>query len=282
MSEEKQSGSRESRFAGQVAAVTGSAGGIGRNIARAFGREEARVIICDIDKDRGLATVSELRQQGISAEFLYVDLSKRNAPQAMVQDIVRRWGKLDILVNNARSGKRTDFLAEDEDTWEEGMSVTLRAAFFASQEAIRVMAPKGGGSIVNISSVSASAVGAESAVYHIAKAGLIQATRYLAAHAGNSGVRVNAVLPGFIVQDEDQARYSQDDNQHYREIAEFCHPLKSTGRSNDVAEAVLFLSSPEASFITGECLVVDGGLTLQDQSYLIYRFAQNRKWNTET
>lgn len=263
---------KEGRFAGKVAAVTGGARGIGRNIARAFGREGALVVICDIDEPKGRATESELCEQGISAEFLSVDLSQRGAPQAMVQKIVQRSGRLDILVNNARSGQRTSLLEEDEDTWEEGISVTLRAAFFASQEAIRVMSKIDGGNIVNFSSVAALLTCDESPIYHIAKAGLLQMTRYLAAHAGKYGVRINAVLPGFIVQDDHKARYERDDNQRYREIAEFAHPMGHIGESDDVANAVLFLCSPEASFISGQCLNVEGGLTLQEQSGLIYRF----------
>lgn len=263
---------KEGRFAGKVAAVTGSARGIGKNIARAFGRQGALVVICDIDEEKGRVTESELRQQGMSVEFLCVDLSQRGTPQAMIQKIVERWGRLDILVNNARSGRRTSLLEEDEDTWEEGISVTLRAAFFASQEAIRVMSQTGGGSIVNISSIVGLLTCHESPIYHIAKAGLLQMTRYLAAHAGIYGVRVNAVLPGFIVKDEYKARYERDDNQRYREIAEFCHPMGHVGGSDDVAKAVLFLCSPETSFISGQCLVVDGGLTLQEQSGLVFRF----------
>lgn len=271
MQEKMGSHQDQGRFVGKVVAVTGSARGIGKNIACAFGREGATVIICDINEQNGKATESELRQRGMSAEFVLVDLRQRGAPQAMVQQIARRWGRLDILVNNARAGRRTSILEEDEDTWEEGITL-LRAGFFASQEAIRVMSQTGGGSIINISSVAALLTCQESPIYHIAKAGMLQMTRYLAAHAGVYGVRVNAVLPGFIVKDEHRERYERNDNQRYREIAEFCHPMGHVGESDDVASAVLFLCSPEASFISGQTIVVDGGLTLQEQSGLVYRF----------
>jgi len=263
---------KQGRFAGKVAIVTGGARGIGKNIARALGQEGALVIVCDVDEDNGEATRYELEQQGISAEFACLDLSQRGTPQKMVREVAQKWGGLDILINNARSGRRVTLLEENEDTWEEGISVTLRAAFFASQEAIRVMSQTGGGSIVNISSVAALVACQEPPVYHIAKAGLLQMTRYLAAHAGIYGVCVNAVLPGFIVQDEDRPRYEGDDNRRYREIAEFSHPIGHVGRSDDVVSAVLFLCSPDTSFISGQCLVVDGGLTLQDQSDLLFRF----------
>jgi len=267
-----QSHSEEGRFTGRVVVVTGSARGIGKNIVRAFGREGGIIAICDIDKQKGKATESELHKQGISAKFLYVDLRQKGAPQAMIQQVVQRWGRLDILVNNARSGQRVDLFEENEDTWEEGISITLRAAFFASQEAIRVMSQISGGSIVNISSIAALLTCHESPIYHIAKAGLLQMTRYLAVYVGHHRIRINAVLPGFIVHNEHRARYKRHNNQHYREIAKFCHPMGYIGQSNDVANAVLFLCSPEASFISGQCLVVDGGLTLQEQSGLVFRF----------
>lgn len=267
-------------FKDKVVAVTGSARGIGKNIARAFAQEGALVILCDIDRQGGLATLSEFHGQELKAGFLAVDLSQGGAAQTMIQEIIQRWNRLDILVNNARSGERKTLLEETESNWDEGLAVTLKAAFFASQEALRVMSHTGGGGIVNISSIAAFLSCHESPSYHVAKAGLVQMTRYLAAHAGAYGVRVNAVLPGFIVQDEHKVRYGGKDNQDYREIAESCHPLGKVGSSDDVAKAVLFLCSPEAAFISGQCLIVDGGLTLQEQSGLVNRLDNKRKWST--
>lgn len=272
MPRSKQPSANRGRFVGKVAAVTGSARGIGKNTCRAFGREGAQVVICDIDEESGRATEAELLEEGISVEFLCVDLICKGAPQAMVKQIVQQWGRLDVLVNNAKSGQRANLLEEDEDSWDLGMSVTLKAAFFASQEAIPAMGRVGGGSIVNVSSVLGMLSGPHSPSYHAAKAALVQMTRYLAVEAGGYGTRVNCVMPGFIVQDEHGPRYERDDNRRYREIVEFAHPLGFRGKSDDIANAVLFLSSPEAAFINGETLVVDGGLTLQEQSGLLFRF----------
>lgn len=256
---------------GQVAVVTGAASGIGRNIAWALGQAGAHVVLCDKDRNSGLQTATEFKTRGISAEFLPIDLSKSGAPQNMVAKVFRRHGRVDILVNNARSGKRTNFLDETEKTWADTLSVTLTAAYFASQEAVRVMSKRKCGCIINISSVSAFLSCRESAAYHVAKAGMLQMTRYLAGWAGAYGVRVNAILPGFIIKDEDRPRYEKASNSGYREIAEFCHPGGAIGSADDVANAVQFLCSSQAHFITGQSIVVDGGLTIQEQSGLAYR-----------
>lgn len=268
---------KDRRFENKIVVITGGAGGIGKNIARAFGREGGHIIICDVNTKKGRKTQNELRRQKITVDFLCADLSKKGVPRRMVKKIIKRFGRLDILVNNARFGQRISLLDENEDSWEQAMAVTLRAAFFASQEAIRGMSKTGGGNIINISSVAALLTCQPSPVYHIAKAALLQMTRYLAAEAGKHNIRINAVLPGFIVKDEDRPYYESKHNEQYRRIAEFCHPLKKVGSSDDVANAVLFLCSQEASFISGESLIVDGGLTLQEQSSLVFRFNERRK-----
>jgi NAD(P)-dependent dehydrogenase (short-subunit alcohol dehydrogenase family) len=263
---------KEKEFDGKVVLITGGIRGIGKAIAHSFARQGGTVVVCDVNEKDGINVESEFQKTGLPVHFLPADLSQRGAPREAVDRVVQEYGRLDVLVNNARSGRRTSMLEEDEDSWEEGISVTLRAAFFASQEAVRHMSQKDGGRIVNICSVAAYLTSNEAPIYHIAKAGMVQMTRYFAAHAGKFGISVNAVAPGFIIQDEHGARFNDENNRHYRKIAEFSHPLGHTGRSDDVSRAVLFLCSEEASFITGQTIVVDGGLTLQEQSTLLYRF----------
>ena len=265
------------RFKDQVVAITGAARGIGKNIARAFGREGAVVILLDIDTEKGIATKDEFQREGLSVEFMEVDLRRDDEPRRIIRQIVGQWKRIDILVNNARPRNRVNIYDETEETWKQSMDVILKAAFFASQAAIESMSKTGGGCIVNMSSAAAFFVCHESPAYHTTKAELLQMTRYLAAEAGKFNVRVNAVVPGFIVQDEDRERYDSEQNKRYRKVAEFVHPISRVGTSDNVADAVLFLCSNEASFITGQGLVVDGGLSIQEQSRLVFRFAEENK-----
>lgn len=269
---------KKGRFIGKVVLVTGGARGIGKNIAEAFGKEGAKVIVCDIDKLKGKRTVAEFIESGISAEYLFEDLSKNGGPQSMVRKVVNKHNKLDVLINNARSGGRYDMAEETEETWDNGMSVTLKASFFASQEAVYSMSRSGGGCIVAISSIAAILTCHQSPIYHIAKAGILQMTKYLAAFAGRHNVRVNAVLPGFVVQDENMKHFIEPANFRYRKTAEFCHPLGQVCSSDEIANVVLFLCSKESGGITGQSLIVDKGLSLEEQSNLVFRFSKNKRW----
>lgn len=266
-------------FENKVVVITGGARGIGKTTAFAFGREGAKVIFCDINKRQGRETERELREEKNDAFFLYTDLSQKKSASDLVGKVVGKFGKIDILINNARSGKRTGLFEETYETWEECLGVTLKAAFFLSQQAIRQMGKTGGGSIVNISSNEALFVGQDGPSYHIAKAGMIQMTRYLAVYGGKYGVRANAVLPGFIIQDEYKKKFQKKENERYRQIARFCHPLGQTGDSSDVAYAVLYLSSAQAKYISGQYLIIDGGLSVGEHSKLIYDFDNSNKNN---
>lgn len=263
-------------YKGKVVTVTGAARGIGRNIAAGFAAAGARVFLCDINAELGRAAANELCAQGHSAEFITADLAVHGAAASMVAGIAARAGRLDVLVNNARSGKAVAFLDETEESWDQGIAVTLKAAFFASQQAIRTMSAKGGGAILNIGSIAAFMATHESPVYHAAKAGIVQMTRYIAAAAGAAGVRVNCICPGFVVQDEHRGRYDSASNEAYRSTAELFHPLRRVGSSDDVAELALFLCSDRARFISGEVLVLDGGATIQEQFSLLRRLESGR------
>ena len=265
------------KFVDKIVVVTGGAKGIGKNIARAFGLEGAFVFICDKDKNKGKETALGLFSQGIAVEYLQVDLSQPTTPQKMIKTVVNRKKRVDILINNVRSGKRVSFFHESLSNWEQCFAVSLRAAFFASQEAIKIMSNKEGLRIVNITSVAADLVCDESPSYHMAKAGMLQMTRYLAVKAGSSNIRVNAVSPGFIVQDEHRQRYEAICNENYRRKARFCHPVGRIGNPDDIAKAVLFLCSPDSDFITGQCFTIDGGLTIQEPSGLIIQFDKKFK-----
>ncbi|SDT94567.1 glucose 1-dehydrogenase [Verrucomicrobium sp. GAS474] len=263
-------------LAENVAVVTGSARGIGLNIARCLGRHGAHVVICDNNSEAALNAVAELAVLGVSCSMMEIDLSRKESPIQLIEGVYKNRGRLDILVNNARAGKRTSMLTETPETWDELFSVSLRAAFFVAQEAIRRMPAHGGGSIINIASVTAMLSSHEAPAYHIAKAGVLQMTRYLAVNAGPSKIRVNAVAPGFIVQDEYQSRYAEDGNAAYRGIAEFAHPLRGVGSADDVAQAVLFLASPQSRFVTGQCLSVDGGSSQVEQWALLHAYDEHR------
>jgi len=258
-------------FHNKIVIVTGAARGIGKNIAVKFATAGAYVVIADQDDTSANMVVEQIRSAGNNSEYYRVDLSKIEQAESMIRDVMRKHGRIDVLVNNARSGTRTESLDENEENWNLSLDVSLKAPLFMSQAFIREHTDNTETAcIINISSVAAQKICNESAVYHVAKAGLENLTRYLAVYGGPKGIRVNAVSPGFIVQDEHKGRYLRNDNASYRRIAENCHPLRRIGTSDDVANATLFLCSDHASFITGQVLTVDGGLTIQDQWGLVW------------
>ena len=261
---------------GRVALVTGAARGIGRNIARLLARAGASVVIADIDTENGPLAAAELSACGTPTSYLFADLAKVGGPALAIRRCVEQHGRLDILVNNARSGSRADLLTQDEKSWDATMAVTLRGTFFAAQAAIRFWESTGagGGSIVNIASIAGVLATHEAPAYHAAKAGVIQITRYLAVAGRPFGVRVNAVAPGFVVQDEHRERFDRADNESYRRVANATHPVGRVGTSDDIAEAVLFLATPRSAFMTGQVLLADGGSSVQEQWSFLWQNLQ--------
>ena len=259
-------------FKSKIVLVTGGGRGIGHAISMSFAKAGAHVVVLENNDKVGEEIERSLNKEG-SGEYINFDLSNTEESDSLVKDLYTKYGKLDVLINNARSGQRTLPLKETVDNIHSTASVTLYSPIMLSQAFINCNDGTGNDhpSIINISSIAAGYAGQESLSYHAFKSGLEGMTRYLAKHGGKNGVRVNAIRPGFIVQDEHIPRYMQDDNFEYRNKAEYVHPLGKIGTVDDVSNLSLFLASEASRYITGQVITVDGGLTIQDQWDLIIK-----------
>jgi meso-butanediol dehydrogenase/(S,S)-butanediol dehydrogenase/diacetyl reductase len=246
-----------SRFADRVAIVTGAGSGIGREVARRLAAEGARVVVADRAGDRAEEVAREIAAAGGQALATRTDVSAAGEVAAMAAAAREAFGPADVLVNNAAIARGDDVLQIDEATWDEQLAVDLKGAYLCAREALPAMIERRRGAIVNVATVNAlSALGDDA--YSAAKAGLISLTRSLAVRYGRHGVRANAVAPGTIRTPVWRERLEKDP-QVFEKLAAW-YPLGRVGEPEDVANAVLFLASDEAAWITGVVLRVDGGL----------------------
>jgi NAD(P)-dependent dehydrogenase (short-subunit alcohol dehydrogenase family) len=259
------------RLDGRVAIVTGGAQGIGGATARRLAEDGARVAIADVDRASAERNAEAIRAAGGGAMVVETDVARHDQVRAMVERTVAEWGRLDVLVNNAYHvvGGEPDGSALEvgEQRWDAGLDVLVKSIFLASKYAVPEMARNGGGSIVNLSSVHGLLQAPGSLVYEAGKSAVIGVTRQMACDFGPLGVRVNAICPGHIVTERIQATM-WDRNPGGLEFFAQQYPLRRTGRPTDIAGAISFLCSEDASFVTGHALVVDGGLTIQLQENL--------------
>ena len=258
-------------YLGKTVLVTGAARGIGLGIARRMAEEGAHVVIADVNIEKGTQAAQDLRARGFTVDFVPADLSVPGGGEVMVASVACLTGRVDVLVNNARAGRRLGLLEETEENWDQAMAVGLKAAFFAAQATIRVMAELGGCRIVNVSSVAAIQTTLESPSYHASKSGLLHLTKYLAVAGGPYRAYVNCVLPGLIVQEEHRERFDSEGNEAYRDMVSSYQPLGEVGSEQDVAEAVLYLCSERARYVSGACLTLDGAATAQEPFGLLMR-----------
>ncbi|MEU5614484.1 SDR family NAD(P)-dependent oxidoreductase [Streptomyces sparsogenes] len=248
------------RFEGYAVVLTGAGRGIGEVTARRFAAEGARVLITDLDGERAAKAAAAIRADGGEAESLACDVADRAAVEAAVAHAVDRFGRLDVLVNNALSCHPDTPLFEDQpdDEWQQDLDITLSGAFRCARAALPHLAAAGGrGAIVNVGSVNGEQDFGNHA-YSAAKAGLASLTRTLAGHAAPRGVRVNLVAPGTVRTPNWDGR---EDN-----LARAAHvyPLGRVGEPADIAAAITFLASSDAAWITGVTLPVDGGLLISN------------------
>ncbi len=268
------------RLKDQVAIVTGGAQGIGGATARRFAEEGARVLIADVDEAAAVANRDRIREAGGTAELLVTDVSKHDQVRAMVERAVELWGGLHLLVNNAYGGGREQqgsAVEVSEEGWDHGMALLVKSMFLAVKYAAPHIQRAGGGAIVNIASVHGLLMAPGKLVYEAGKSAVIGLTKQMACDFGPVGIRVNCICPGHIVTERMARRWG--DNAEGLQFFDQQYPLRRTGKPVDIANAVVFLCSDEASFITGHALVVDGGLTIQLQEDLgvhLAKYAQAR------
>jgi NAD(P)-dependent dehydrogenase (short-subunit alcohol dehydrogenase family) len=242
---------------GKVAIVTGSAQRIGREIAITLAEHGARVVVSDIQDEKGEAAAATIRTAGGTATYVHADVSKNADIRALVEGSVRHFGRLDILVNNAHWEAHGTVVELSEEEWDRSFDVLLKAAFLGCKYAIPEMRKVGGGAIVNISSVHAFHVSDRYVTYEAAKAGLLHFTRQVAHDFGPDNIRCNAICPGAIPLPEWVAANQADP--HFLDEYLMGTPIKRAGRPRDIANAALFLVSELASWITGTSITVDGG-----------------------
>ena len=241
----------------KVCLITGGAQGIGEACARLFLEQGAKVVIVDVDKEKGQALASQLQQQGHEILFLASDVGNKVEVDAVIAQVLAQHGRLDVLVSNAGIFKAAPFLEVSESDFDEVLRVNLKGAFLVGQAAARVMKEKGGGAIVHMSSVNAVMAIPEIASYNVSKGGLNQLTRAMALALADDGIRVNAVAPGTIATELATKAVLTSDEARNKILGRT--PMKRLGNPSEVAHVVAFLASDAASYITGEVITVDGG-----------------------
>lgn len=249
---------------GKVAIVTGGGEGIGRATAERFAREGAHVVIVDRNVTTGAEVEAVIRERGQDATFLAADIAQPEAVERMVSEAVTRYGGVDILVNNAAVFVLKGLDATPED-WRRVLDVNVVGTAMCARYASQAMRARGGGAIVNVSSISAFVAQPQFVTYSATKAAILQMTRNMALDLAPWGIRVNCVCPGTILTraSYDHMAQAKLTEQEFLEAEGAHHLLGRVGQPSEVAAAILFLASDDASFITGTHLMVDGGYSAQ-------------------
>ncbi len=252
------------RLEGKVAIITGAASGFGQATAEHFAGEGASVVVVDLDDARGASTVDEI---GAGARLVIGDVSTSETAARAVATALDEFGRLDVLVNNAgiAQTEMRDTWDTAEDMWDRVVRVNLRSVYVCSRAAIPEMLKAGSGAIVSVASIAAS-VCVGGAAYAATKGGILSYTRHVARELAGKGVRVNCVSPGFMRTPMTTGeRLGLDEDEQEARLAGFGArvPMRRAGSTDDIANAIVFLASDEAGYMTGQELIVDGGYVIR-------------------
>ena len=251
------------RLKNKVALITGAGSGIGRATAILFAKEGAKVVVADIDTKGGEETVKKINDSGGAAVFVHVDVTKASDAERMVKTAVEKYGKLDILFNNAGINPLGTVVDTTEESWDRIINVNLKGIFLGSKHAIPEMAKHEGGVIINTASVNGLVALPDEAAYDASKGGVVMLTKAMAIDHASQNIRANCICPGAT----DTAllrRYideAHDPEKQLKAFVEYNAALRRLIKPEEIAYAVLFLASDESSAITGVALPVDGGCT---------------------
>lgn len=241
---------------GKVVLVTGSATGLGEGYAHIFAESGCKVACADINMEKLQETVRDIKAEGGDAKAFHVDVTSQESIKKMVDDILKAFGKIDVLVNNAGVECIEPFEDVSEKHYNFITSVNLKGVFFVAQEVAKVMKVNGGGKIINIGSLGSFIGLAESSVYCATKGGIIQLSKTMSIELGSHNIQVNCIAPGYFITPMTQPFY---DDQEHRKWIESRIPLHEWGTAADLAGPMLFLASSASNYVTGDTIKVDGG-----------------------
>jgi len=259
-----------SKFEGKVALITGAGSGIGKAAALAFAREKAKVVVADVDVEQGEKTVQMIKGNGGDAIFVKVDVSKATQVETMVNKTMEKYGRLDYAFNNAgvNNGHGLKNIIEEEKDWDRVIDINLKGVWLCTKYEVPQMIKVGGGAIVNTASVAGLAGFGVFGPYQASKHGVVGLSRNAALLYAKDGIRVNTLCPGpsttNLKKTSEYAKYGRAEREEEEEVqttgTKLFGPLARVSSPEEQAEAVIFLCSDEASYITGVALPVDGGL----------------------
>lgn len=251
------------RFENKVIVITGAAGGIGEATTRRLTSEGAKVVIADKSKEKADNLADELTKSGAEVRSIYFSATELQSCKELIDFALKEFGRIDIVINNVGGTdlkRDTNIEKLDINYFDEALHLNLCCTMYLSQQVIPIMASQGGGNIVNVASVSGITADANGTLYGASKAGVINLTRYIATQMGKKNIRCNAVAPGLVITPTAVNHLNEDVRKIFLEQC----ATPYLGEPKDIAATIAFLASEDARYITGQTIIVDGGLTIHN------------------